>query len=619
MITSIFYYPNMRKTSFHIFELSVLFGMLLVSIIFSLPGLARDLAASDEPEQMFQEAVESYRQGDHYRALIGFRGLLRDHEDHRRATAALLMQAKCYYWLHNYDQAVESLQSLLKNYPKSSYRDDAQYLLGNCYYRQGHYWRSADQLREVIEFSDVPELIDLARDGLRVLVDEALSLRQLDRLFDDLPDDAISPLILVERAEGELAAGHREEALASAEKVLRMTSRGEAAKRAIAIRDAAQDTIPERLTIGVVCPLSGPYAPFGEQLRDGVQIAVEEHNVTSGVEIIIQVRDSQGLATKATEVTRDLIDQQHVIAILGPLLSASAVGAGAVSDCRGVPLITPTAAEEEVARVGRFVFQRSVGPWTLGERMATYAVEELELPLVAVLAPQNGFGQAAVDGFNHKIHELGSDILTVAWYHPGDTDYAQQLTHIRHRKRAYEDSLRSLNLLSRVTSPIVKSDLPPEERSVHVDGMFIPASPDEAGMIAPQIEFHRLETLVLGTSGWGAREALRIGGSYMDGVHFATDFAEELSSDQYLDFSYQYKERYGADPGKVAVFSFECAALVLEGITGGAYTSEALYQFLANVEGYPGLAGDISFTRGSGANDEIMILTVQDGRVLRLE
>jgi ABC-type branched-subunit amino acid transport system substrate-binding protein len=348
-------------------------------------------------------------------------------------------------------------------------------------------------------------------------------------------------------------------------------------------------------------------------------MAVAKHNAHADIEVKLEVRDSRGSAVKSVEGTRDLIEGENAVAILGPLLSANAVGAGAMSDCRGVPLITPTAAEEEIAQVGRFVFQRSVGPRTMGERMAAYAVEELELPVFALLAPRDNFGQAAVEGFFQKAQELGSKILAVTWYQAGDTDFREQLTDIRRRKQAYDDSLRALGLFSEAMYSSEQDTLPPEERRVYLDGIFIPAAPSEAGMIAPQIAFHRLETLILGTTGWGARDALRIGGQYMDGVHFATDFSEELSDRKYLDFADGYRDQYGTAPGKVSVFSYECAELVLQGIDSGAHTPEALYQFLAHIEDYPGLAGNISFTRGQGANDQIMILTIQDGRILRLE
>jgi ABC-type branched-subunit amino acid transport system substrate-binding protein len=333
----------------------------------------------------------------------------------------------------------------------------------------------------------------------------------------------------------------------------------------------------------------------------------------------IELKDSRGSAVRSVQAARDLIEEDGILALLGPLLSVNAVGAGAACDCRGVPMITPTAAEEEIAQVGRYVFQRSVGPRTLGERIASYAVGELDLQLFAVLAPRDNYGQAAVEGFTRAASEAGARILLTTWYQTGDTDFKEQLLQIRSRKQAYDDSLMTLGIFPPEKNPAEPDTLPMEERRVFIDGIFVPAYSSEAGMIAPQIAFHRLETLLCGTSGWGSRDAMRIGGQYLDGVHFAADFVEELADERYQTFLTEYTNRYGVRPGKVSVFSYECASLVLQGVAEGALTPEAMCQFLSHTEHYRGLAGSISFTHDYGANDEAMILTIQNGRMLRLE
>jgi len=146
MITSIFCFSAMRNKSHRHRGYSALWIIAALWIASVLPVGAEKPSEDKTLEKTFREAVENYRQADYYRALLGFRGLLRDDPAHKRVTAALIMQAKCYYWLQNYDQAVESLQVLLEKHKDSIYQDQARYLLANCYWRQGQYGRSADQL-----------------------------------------------------------------------------------------------------------------------------------------------------------------------------------------------------------------------------------------------------------------------------------------------------------------------------------------------------------------------------------------------------------------------------------------------------------------------------------------
>lgn len=621
MFTSIFYWRVMSKTPFRFMHLNH-FGPLVALLAICLLGpllVGQELGEADDSERLFQEAVESYREADYYRALIGFRRSLRDSPQHRRTTAALLMQAKCYYWLQNYDQAIENLQNLLEKFEHSTYLDNAHYLLGNCYYRLDHPGQAADQFRQVIENTDLPTLADLARDCLRVLIVAELSPHQLDKLYDGLPDDPLSPWVLLEIARRELSAGHREEAAAAAMQVLSLFPGSEPAAEAEQIRRSAVEKPPQTITIGVICPRSGSYAQYGEDLHHGVQQALEEHNTLSDTKVQLKVRDSQATAVKAVQAARELIDDQSTLAIVGPLLSTSAVGAGTVCDCRGVPLISPTASEGEIAAIGRFVFQRSVAARTLGKKMAAYAVDELGLRQFATLAPGDEYGNAAAEGFSDEATKRGAEILMVTRYLPGVSDFKDQLTQIRRRKQAYDDSLKTLGLLPTDTNPTEPDTIPPEERRVFIDGIFIPAYPEEAGMIAPQIAFYRLQTQILGTSAWGNREALHIGGHYLEGVVFATDFSEELFSEENDRFAADYRVRYGKRPGMVATFSYECTKLILQGIENGVRGREGMCQFLSRTEGFTSLTGHISFNNNDGANDEAMILTVQNDQVVKLK
>jgi ABC-type branched-subunit amino acid transport system substrate-binding protein len=69
----------------------------------------------------------------------------------------------------------------------------------------------------------------------------------------------------------------------------------------------------------------------------------------------------------------------------------------------------------------------------------------------------------------------------------------------------------------------------------------------------------------------------------------------------------------------VATFSYECAKLILQGIENGVRGREGMCQFLSRTEGFTSLTGRISFNNNDGANDEAMILTVQNDQVVKLK
>lgn len=76
---------------------------------------------------------------------------------------------------------------------------------------------------------------------------------------------------------------------------------------------------------GGLASLTGPSADLGALVRDGVEIGVEDVNAAGGVlgrcvELI--VKDDAGDPTTATQVTRELVDQEEAQVLIGPVLSS---------------------------------------------------------------------------------------------------------------------------------------------------------------------------------------------------------------------------------------------------------------------------------------------------------
>ena len=83
-----------------------------------------------------------------------------------------------------------------------------------------------------------------------------------------------------------------------------------------------------RGSIGVVLPLTGPYARFGEESLYGVMLAADlfgaDADDPEAPSVRLVVRDSAGDPARAGAAVRELAADESVVAIVGPLLSAEA-------------------------------------------------------------------------------------------------------------------------------------------------------------------------------------------------------------------------------------------------------------------------------------------------------
>lgn len=114
-----------------------------------------------------------------------------------------------------------------------------------------------------------------------------------------------------------------------------------AALAAMAGTVQAQDIV-----VGTSLPFAGPFAPYGETIRDGYQLAVEQINAKGGVKVGGQQRklklvilDNQGDPNQVAAQGRKLVSNEKAVALLGAVTPMFNVPLSVVADSTKVPLV----------------------------------------------------------------------------------------------------------------------------------------------------------------------------------------------------------------------------------------------------------------------------------------
>ncbi|MGE5284475.1 MAG: ABC transporter substrate-binding protein [Actinomycetota bacterium] len=110
---------------------------------------------------------------------------------------------------------------------------------------------------------------------------------------------------------------------------------------------SAQDA----LKIGVLAPLSGPYAAGGTSFLQAASLAVEQANAEGGVlgqRVTIVIGDTQGRVDVAKSEALRLISREKVSALVGAYLSEETVGVMEVAAAQRTLLLVPVAATAEI-------------------------------------------------------------------------------------------------------------------------------------------------------------------------------------------------------------------------------------------------------------------------------
>jgi len=108
---------------------------------------------------------------------------------------------------------------------------------------------------------------------------------------------------------------------------------------------------PAALKIGVLAPLSGPYAAGGTSFVQAATLAIEQANAEGGVfgrRVAIVVGDTQGRVDVAKTEALRLISLEKVSALVGAYLSEETVGVMEVAAAQRTVLLVPVAATAEI-------------------------------------------------------------------------------------------------------------------------------------------------------------------------------------------------------------------------------------------------------------------------------
>jgi branched-chain amino acid transport system substrate-binding protein len=107
----------------------------------------------------------------------------------------------------------------------------------------------------------------------------------------------------------------------------------------------------DTVKVGVLAPLSGPYAAGGTSFVQAATLAAEQANAEGGVlgrRVAVVVADTQGRVEVAKSEALRLVSREKVTALVGAYLSEETVGVMEVAASHRIVLIVPVAATAEI-------------------------------------------------------------------------------------------------------------------------------------------------------------------------------------------------------------------------------------------------------------------------------
>jgi ABC-type branched-subunit amino acid transport system substrate-binding protein len=393
-------------------------------------------------------------------------------------------------------------------------------------------------------------------------------------------------------------------------------------------------------TLGVVLPLSGSFAAYGEESLLGILLAVGAFDgAASGArsQIRVLVRDSGGSAARAARGVRSLAEEPGLLAIIGPLLAEAAEAAAEAAEDEAIPLVALTR-HEEVARQRPHVIRLGSNPRLEAELLADYALRELGSQRFAILYPRDSYGIALRATFWDAVETRGGEVVGVAAYDPEATDFAEPIRRIigyeflsvgeRQALTARKKLLKRANRMPPERAAELREEaaeltgprgepLPP---FIDFDALFIPDSHENASLIAPHLAFHEVRGVrLLGPSGWNHPDLVKIGGKHVNGAIFTGDFYPQSSYPFVTEFVRRFRETFGAEPSFLSAQGFDAANLLMVQLARGQQTREQVAEGLLATRAYPGVSGVTNIRHDGNAVKRPYLLGVHRGEIVSID
>ena len=317
----------------------------------------------------------------------------------------------------------------------------------------------------------------------------------------------------------------------------------------------AQDTIK----IGFAFPMSGTAAMAGKYSSHGAQVLendlggkIEINGVEYPIEFVYA--DTEGSEEKTVNVYQKLIEEEEVVAIVGPDSSKCALAAGPIAQNSGTANVPTFATNTAVTQTGDYIFRACFIDPFQGAVAATYAWESGYKTAVIMFNNADAYAVGLTDAFKESFEALGGEVLGIEEYSGSDLkDYNVQLTKLA-AKEADVLFLPNLNV-----------ELGLEIRQARA-----------AGMTGP---------IICGDSA-DTPEVAQVAGDAANGVAYVSAFSAESTAPAAVEFVEAYTTLFPDElPNSNAELTYEATAMVLYALQNGGPDRESVKQALTTLEG----------------------------------
>ena len=353
------------------------------------------------------------------------------------------------------------------------------------------------------------------------------------------------------------------------------------------------DTAPQAtLKIGLIQP-ADHYVTFGQ----GATLAKEVINARGGVlgmQVEFIQRDNQTApdtfpdVDKTTAIATTLVEEENIVALLGPIFSTIASKVGPDLQKLQRPMILGSAGTIANA-AGDFLFLAVITNAFQGKVIADFAADATELNAkTAATIHQDGdvYSMGHVEAFVSRFKELGGEIVANEVYQSGDTSFSAQLQRIQ---------------------------------AANPDVILLSSFAPEVPLVIKEAREMGIESTIIGGDTWDEPEKFfntLDDNTPLEGIYQTTNFAPEMPGEQAKQFFDAYMTAFSTAPDGIAASGYDAMMLLANAMTQANSTDPmAIRDALAATTAFQGATYISHYDENRHPVKSLAILTIKDGKI----
>ncbi|WP_291244817.1 ABC transporter substrate-binding protein [Fournierella sp.] len=305
---------------------------------------------------------------------------------------------------------------------------------------------------------------------------------------------------------------------------------------------AASTASGTAIKIGGIGPLTGGAAIYGNAVKNGAALAVEEINAQGGLQFELNFQDDENDPEKALNAYNNLKDW-GMQALLGTVTTQPCLTVAPETAADNMFLLTPSASAVDVIKEDN-AFQVCFTDPNQGVASADYIAENgLATKIAIIYDSSDAYSSGIHDKFKEEAATKGLEIVAdEAFTADNKTDFSVQVQ---------------------------------KAKSSGAELVFLPIYYSEANLIIQEMNKQGCTASIFGCDGLDG--LLTIEGadtSLFEGVMLLTPFAADAQDEKTQSFVSKYEEKYGETPNQFAADAYDGVYTILAACEKGGVTAD---------------------------------------------